>query len=106
MNISTFIKGIDAKSHPQGYELLDSGNFQKLERVGRYTLIRPALGAAWAPRASQNIWKNADACFERTSAKGGRWIKRQHNKRTKFPQEINQENLNRCKRLHSVEIPC
>ena len=31
------------------YELLDSGNFAKLEQVGAYKLVRPALNAAWHP---------------------------------------------------------
>ena len=31
------------------YELLDSGDGQKLERFGRYCLIRPEPKALWAP---------------------------------------------------------
>jgi len=32
------------------YQLLDSGNMQKLERVGPYMLVRPAPQAIWSPR--------------------------------------------------------
>ena len=35
------------------YELLDSGNFAKLEQVGEYRLVRPALNAAWAMLATR-----------------------------------------------------
>ena len=31
------------------YQLLDSGNLKKLEQVGEYRLIRPALNAFWKP---------------------------------------------------------
>ena len=31
------------------YILLDSGNLKKLEQVGPYRLIRPALNAFWQP---------------------------------------------------------
>ena len=29
------------------YELIDSGNFEKLERFGRYVMIRPEQRALW-----------------------------------------------------------
>ena len=46
------------------YELLDSGEMQKLERFGEFTLIRPAPHALWRPRAP-SLWKEADATFKR-----------------------------------------
>lgn len=33
--------------HWKDYELIDSGNFEKLERFGEYTLIRPEPQAIW-----------------------------------------------------------
>ncbi|MBS1977989.1 MAG: class I SAM-dependent methyltransferase [Bacteroidetes bacterium] len=48
------------------YELLDSGNFEKLERFGRYTLIRPEPQAIWQPVLSAAEWKQkAHAHFTR-----------------------------------------
>ena len=38
------------------YELLDSGDGQKLERFGRYCLIRPEPKALWAPTLSPSEW--------------------------------------------------
>ena len=55
------------------YELLDSGNFCKLEQVGRYRLVRPALNAAWAPELEKSEWDAADAVFTRNSSGGGKW---------------------------------
>jgi len=53
------------------YELLDSGNEQKLERFGDVVLSRPASGAVWEPGLDQSVWQGADAIFSRE--KGTRW---------------------------------
>ena len=53
------------------YQLLDSGNLQKLEQVGEYRLIRPALNAFWRPELSAKEWDKADAVFTRDSSGGG-----------------------------------
>lgn len=55
------------------YQLLDSGNFQKLEQVGRYRLVRPAAQAVWRPRLSASAWASADASFTRFSGGDGKW---------------------------------
>ncbi len=55
------------------YQLLDSGNLQKLEQVGPYRLIRPALNAFWAPALPAREWESADATFQRDSSGGGKW---------------------------------
>ncbi|MEZ4712604.1 MAG: class I SAM-dependent methyltransferase [Caldilineaceae bacterium] len=55
------------------YVLLDSGNMQRLERLGNYTLIRPALQAVWKPRLTSGEWNRADAIFSRDSEGGGQW---------------------------------
>ena len=41
------------------YELLDSGDGQKLERFGRFCLIRPEPKALWAPSLSAAEWDAA-----------------------------------------------
>ena len=51
------------------YELLDSGGRQKLERFGKYRLIRPELKAWWKPAKPAHDWQQAQAvCHE-----NGRW---------------------------------
>ena len=45
------------------YELLDSGEGEKLERFGRFTLSRPDPQALWAKRLPADEWKKADAYF-------------------------------------------
>jgi 23S rRNA (cytosine1962-C5)-methyltransferase len=55
------------------YQLLDSGNRLKLEQVGEFRLIRPALNAAWKPALPQAEWDRAAGVFERNSSGGGEW---------------------------------
>ena len=55
------------------YILLDSGNFQKLEQVGKYRLIRPALNALWPSALPEKEWNKATGIFTRNSSGGGRW---------------------------------
>ena len=38
------------------YELLDSGNGEKLERFGNFVMARPEPKAIWAPSMSQDEW--------------------------------------------------
>ena len=38
------------------YELIDSGNFEKLERFGEYFLIRPEPKALWSKELSEKEW--------------------------------------------------
>lgn len=46
------------------YELIDSGNEEKLERYGKYVLRRPDPQALWKKTLSETEWKNADATFD------------------------------------------
>lgn len=55
------------------YQLLDSGNLQKLERVGPYLLVRPAPQAFWNRRLPTVEWHKADGVYHRTSEGGGHW---------------------------------
>lgn len=60
-----------------GYELLDSGNEEKLERFGQYVLLRPDPGALWEPHLPTSEWKKADAWFERKGREGTWHIKKE-----------------------------
>jgi len=56
------------------YQLLDSGDMKKLERVGPYTLVRPSLAAVWAPALGEAEWRKADGVYTRdTGEDGGKW---------------------------------
>ena len=68
----------------KAYELLDSGNFEKLERFGDYILVRPEPQAIWDASLPASEWNKADARFDREQkdryrfsddAKGG-WKKK------------------------------
>lgn len=68
----------------KAYELLDSGNFEKLERFGDYILVRPEPQAIWDASLPASEWSKADARFDREQkdryrfsddAKGG-WKKK------------------------------
>lgn len=57
------------------YELLDSGNGRKLERFGKYKLIRPEHQAIWQQDMPEAKWQSADAVFEVIGGDemGGTW---------------------------------
>lgn len=55
------------------YSLIDSGNFQKLEQVGPFRLVRPSPQAVWQPRLSDSVWDKVDARFNRFSGGEGKW---------------------------------
>jgi 23S rRNA (cytosine1962-C5)-methyltransferase len=55
------------------YELIDSGNGQKLERFGAVTVSRPDPQALWLPRLSNSEWQKAAAVFLPAKGKGGKW---------------------------------
>ena len=59
-----------------GYELLDSGSGEKLERVGGYVLRRPDPQAMWRPALPASAWAAVDLSFVRESDRGGRWEQR------------------------------
>lgn len=69
MNSTTLITKSSAD-----YELLDSGNGEKLERYGQYVLRRPDPQALWNKNLSIDMWKNADATFFQDSERKG-WKK-------------------------------
>ncbi|PKP18634.1 MAG: oxidoreductase [Bacteroidetes bacterium HGW-Bacteroidetes-21] len=58
------------------YELIDCGNFEKLERFGSYILIRPEPQAVWDKSLSEKEWeKRAHVRFEGKSPTTGTWKK-------------------------------
>ena len=63
--------------HWKDYELIDSGDFQKLERFGNYITVRPEPQAIWAKNLSQQEWeKKAHVKFVPKSSSAGSWERR------------------------------
>lgn len=71
--------------HWQDYQLLDSGNGKRLERFGKYILVRPDPQCLWKPSFPQSEWEKADVVFEtegrekaillsESSSRRGKWV--------------------------------
>jgi 23S rRNA (cytosine1962-C5)-methyltransferase len=59
------------------YELIDCGDFEKLERFGNVILIRPEPQAVWGKGLSESDWtKLHHIRFKGRSATSGEWIKK------------------------------
>jgi 23S rRNA (cytosine1962-C5)-methyltransferase len=56
------------------YELIDSGEGEKLERLGNVVMARPDPQALWL-RAHAGAWETADVRYVRTGPKTGEWQK-------------------------------
>lgn len=66
---------LSPKNFPD-YELIDCGDFEKLERFGKYVTIRPEPQAVWNKRLSQKEWeKKAHVKFVPRSSSSGDWKK-------------------------------
>lgn len=55
------------------YELLDTGNGEKLERWGDVVLRRPDPQIIWPITSVNQAWKQADGHYHRSSSGGGEW---------------------------------
>jgi len=63
-------------THFPDYELLDSGDFMKLERFGKYITIRPEPQAVWDPEQKMSQWEAmAHVRFVPRSSSSGDWRK-------------------------------
>lgn len=63
-------------THWQDYELIDCGNFKKLERFGKYILIRPEPQAIWPSSMDKKKWDAlAHVEFIQSGSHSGKWKK-------------------------------
>jgi len=63
-------------THWKDYELIDCGDFEKLERFGNLVLSRPEPQAVWKKVLSPEEWKKkAHISFRGRSATSGEWVK-------------------------------
>ena len=56
----------------EDYEVLDTGDGEKLERWGDVILRRPDPQTIW-PKAEPQSWERADAVYHRSEKGGGQW---------------------------------
>jgi 23S rRNA (cytosine1962-C5)-methyltransferase len=78
-------------AHWKDYELLDCGDFEKLERFGDLILIRPEPQAVWKKLWSESEWtKLHHIRFKGRSATSGDWIKK--NPKTADRWQVNYQN--------------
>ena len=57
----------------QDYKVLDTSSGEKLERWGKYTLIRPDPQVIWKTEKKNPLWHRADASYKRSKTGGGAW---------------------------------
>jgi len=55
------------------YEIIDMANGEKLERWGKYILIRPDPQIIWKEKSYPEKWKKANATYKRSKTGGGAW---------------------------------
>ncbi|MCI8474536.1 MAG: SAM-dependent methyltransferase [Oscillospiraceae bacterium] len=59
------------------YELIDCGGGEKLERWGKYILVRPDPQAIWQTPRTDPRWGKANARYARSASGGGQWAKKE-----------------------------
>ena len=59
------------------YELIDTSDGERLERWGKYILIRPDPQIIWKGCGTSPLWKRADGIYRRSNTGGGAWVKNQ-----------------------------
>lgn len=59
--------------HWKDYEVLDTSDGEKLERWGKYILIRPDPQVIWSAPRNHTGWKHKNGHYHRSSKGGGEW---------------------------------
>lgn len=57
------------------YELIDASDGERLERWGKYILVRPDPQIIWKDAAKSALWNKADGIYRRSASGGGGWVK-------------------------------
>ena len=55
------------------YEVIDTSGGEKLERWGKYTLVRPDPQVIWNTPRTDRRWKSYDGRYARSASGGGKW---------------------------------
>lgn len=59
--------------HWKDYEVIDTSNGEKLERWGKYILLRPDPQVLWNTPKKNPAWKKLNAHYHRSKKGGGEW---------------------------------
>ena len=59
--------------HWKDYEVLDTSDGEKLERWGKYILVRPDPQVIWNTAKKDPRWRKFDARYARSTTGGGQW---------------------------------
>lgn len=80
--------------HWKDYELIDCGDFEKLERFGKQVLIRPEPQAVWPKALPESEWqKRYDISFKGRSATSGEWLKKNVRAEDRWPIQYNNKDI-------------
>ena len=60
-------------NHLKDYEVIDTSAGEKLERWGKYLLVRPDPQVIWNTPKEHKGWRNRNAHYHRSSKGGGEW---------------------------------
>jgi len=60
-------------NHWTDYEVIDTGDREKLERWGNYLLVRPDPQVLWSSERRNPGWRKPNAHYHRSSKGGGEW---------------------------------
>ena len=55
------------------YEVIDCSAGEKLERWGKYTLLRPDPQVIWETEKADRRWRKLNAHYHRSKKGGGEW---------------------------------
>ena len=55
------------------YEVIDTSKGEKLEKWGKYTLLRPDPQVIWDTKRTDKAWENCNAHYHRSAKGGGEW---------------------------------
>ncbi|NCQ65934.1 MAG: SAM-dependent methyltransferase [Candidatus Pacebacteria bacterium CG_4_10_14_3_um_filter_34_15] len=64
---------IETQTAWSDYELIDTGDGERLERFGETIIVRPFPEISWSKSQPKEIWDRADAIFIRTKGDKGYW---------------------------------
>lgn len=59
--------------HWQDYEVIDCSDGEKLERWGKYILLRPDPQVLWSTPKTDKRWKQLNGHYHRSNKGGGEW---------------------------------
>ena len=55
------------------YTVIDTSGGEKLEKWGKYSLVRPDPQVIWKSEKKNPLWRTADASYKRSRSGGGAW---------------------------------